>query len=344
MRAAVQAVLVPRRHPQPRRAGDARIDPRGRRAGIRAVPRVRRGVRQPGPGGRGCVVGDGEAETGPLAASWHSNKFSTPSRDGAVLPILHLNGYKIANPTVLARIPREELAALLRGLRPRPIFVEGDDPPTCTARWRRPRRGARRDPRDPARRAARRASDERPPWPMIVLRTPKGWTGPEAVDGKQVEGTWRAHQVPLAKCASNPATSAELEAGCGPTAPRSSSTSPDAARRRAGAGARGRAADERQPARQRRPAAAGPAPARLPRLRGRGAVAGAGTSEATRVLGGFLRDVMKANPTTSASSAPTRPRPTGSARSRGHRPAGLAGRDPRRPTSTWRRTAGSWRS
>ena len=107
--AAVPAVLLPGRHPQPRRARDAGLDPRGRRARLRAGPRLRRGVRQPRPA-RPCVVGDGEAETGPLAASWHSNKFLDPARDGAVLPILHLNGYKIANPTVLARIPETSCA------------------------------------------------------------------------------------------------------------------------------------------------------------------------------------------------------------------------------------------
>ena len=148
-----------------------------------------------------CVVGDGEAETGALAASWHSNKFLNPARDGAVLPILHLNGYKIANPTVLARISRQELTDLLRGYGYEPHFVEGDDPDvvhqslagtldTILARnSRHPERGAD---------ARRDGSRERPRWPMIVLRTPKGWTGPKFVDGKPVEGTWRAHQVPIA--------------------------------------------------------------------------------------------------------------------------------------------------
>jgi xylulose-5-phosphate/fructose-6-phosphate phosphoketolase len=146
-----------------------------------------------------CIVGDGEAETGALAASWHSNKFLNPARDGAVLPILHLNGFKIANPTVLARIGREELTELLRGYGYDPIFVEGDDPAlvhqalagtldAILARIRRIQNDAR---------TAGRAA-ERPRWPMIVFRTPKGWTGPKFVDGKPVEGTWRAHQVPIA--------------------------------------------------------------------------------------------------------------------------------------------------
>lgn len=147
-----------------------------------------------------CVVGDGEAETGPLAASWHSNKFLNPARDGVVLPILHLNGFKIANPTVLARIGRGELTDLLRGYGHDPHFVEGDDPlvvhqslaatlDTVLAKIRTIQREARSG--DASR------GGERPRWPMIVLRTPKGWTGPKFVDGKPVEGTWRAHQVPI---------------------------------------------------------------------------------------------------------------------------------------------------
>src|SRR5205807_3223696 len=158
-----------------------------------------------------AVVGDGEAETGPLATSWHSNKFLNPVRDGAVLPILHLNGYKINNPTVLSRIPREELASLFKGYGWTPHFVEGDDHQRmhqamaatledCVLEIRRIQEQAR------ASGAARRA-----PWPMIVLRTPKGWTGPKEVDGHKVEGFWRAHQVPLAGLRENPAHLAELE-------------------------------------------------------------------------------------------------------------------------------------
>jgi xylulose-5-phosphate/fructose-6-phosphate phosphoketolase len=158
-----------------------------------------------------CVVGDGEAETGPLAASWHSNKFLDPAVDGAVLPILHLNGYKIANPTVLARIPHAELESLLRGYGYRPITVAGDDPADVHQQLA----AALDDAFDvitAIQRAARGgATTERPVWPMIVLRTPKGWTGPQLVDGKQVEGTWRAHQVPLAETRDNPAHRAQLE-------------------------------------------------------------------------------------------------------------------------------------
>ena len=151
-----------------------------------------------------CVVGDGEAETGPLAASWHSNKFINPARDGAVLPILHLNGYKIANPTVLARIGDEELEHLFRGYGYQPFFVEGHEPEQmhlqmatvldqvfdCIASIQENARSGK-------------PSDTYPRWPMIVLRSPKGWTGPKEVDGKRVEGFWRSHQVPVANCREN---------------------------------------------------------------------------------------------------------------------------------------------
>ncbi|WP_327173927.1 phosphoketolase family protein [Streptomyces sp. NBC_01335] len=159
-----------------------------------------------------CVIGDGEAETGPLAASWHSNKFLDPVHDGAVLPILHLNGYKIANPTVLARLPEDELDQLLRGYGHDPIHVSGDDPAEVhralaaaldvaldrIGEYQRAARGGR--------------STGRPRWPMIVLRTPKGWTGPEEVDGLPVEGTWRAHQVPLSGVRDNRDHLRQLEA------------------------------------------------------------------------------------------------------------------------------------
>jgi xylulose-5-phosphate/fructose-6-phosphate phosphoketolase len=142
-----------------------------------------------------CVIGDGEAETGALAASWHSNKFLNPKGDGAVLPILHLNGYKIANPTVLARIPEGELQALLEGYGFKPFFVSGDDP----AKMHELMAGTMDTVVDEIagiQAAAREGgSIARPRWPMIVLRTPKGWTGPKTVDGVQVEGTFRAHQV-----------------------------------------------------------------------------------------------------------------------------------------------------
>jgi xylulose-5-phosphate/fructose-6-phosphate phosphoketolase len=151
-----------------------------------------------------CVVGDGEAETGPLAASWHSNKFLNPARDGAVLPVLHLNGYKIANPTVLARIPDDELAALFRGYGYAPRFVVGDDPADVHQQLATTLDETLSD--IAAIQAAVRsegAPRERPRWPMIVLRTPKGWTCPREVDGVQVEGTFRAHQVPLAETRTN---------------------------------------------------------------------------------------------------------------------------------------------
>ena len=155
------------------------------------------------------VVGDGEAETGPLATSWHSNKFLNPIHDGAVLPILHLNGYKIANPTILARIAHEELDMLMRGYGWTPYYVEGDDPTTmhykmaevlehCILEIRAIQEKARSKPVDDF------TEPERPRWPMIVLRSPKGWTGPKVVDGHQVEGTWRAHQIPLTDPANKP--------------------------------------------------------------------------------------------------------------------------------------------
>ena len=150
-----------------------------------------------------CVIGDGEAETGPLATSWHCGKFINPARDGAVLPVLHLNQYKIANPTLLARIPEDELLNLLRGYGYAPHVVSGDDPAsvhqamaaalqTCVSRIAE------------IHRAARTQGDEsRPAWPMIVMRTLKGWTCPPIVDGQQVEGTFRAHQVPLPEARTN---------------------------------------------------------------------------------------------------------------------------------------------
>src|ERR1700733_8045112 len=150
------------------------------------------------------VVGDGEAETGPLATSWHSNKFLDPLRDGAVLPVLHLNGYKINNPTVLARIPRDELEALFRGYGYAPCFVEGSDIDSmhqamaatlehCVTEIRRIQTAARAT-----------GGAERPRWPMVILRSPKGWTCPKEIDGHRVEGFWRAHQVPIADIRRDP--------------------------------------------------------------------------------------------------------------------------------------------
>jgi len=144
-----------------------------------------------------CVVGDGEAETGPLATSWHSNKFLNPVHDGAVLPILHLNGYKIASPTVLARIPHDELEALFRGYGYTPHFVEGDDPDTMHELMATTLDEVTADIRRIQDEARTHGFKTRPSWPMIILRTPKGWTGPKEVDGKLTEGTWRSHQVPM---------------------------------------------------------------------------------------------------------------------------------------------------
>ncbi len=144
-----------------------------------------------------CVIGDGEAETGPLAAAWHSNKFLNPAEDGAVLPILHLNGYKIDNPTVLARIGRDELASLLTGYGHRPYFVEGSEPRAMHEAMAATLDEAIAEIRSIQRDARQNGAVGRPRWPMIVLRTPKGWTGPKEVDGEPVEGTWRAHQVPM---------------------------------------------------------------------------------------------------------------------------------------------------
>ena len=150
------------------------------------------------------VVGDGEAETGPLATSWHSNKFLNPVRDGAVLPILHLNGYKIANPTLLARISPEELEDLFKGYGWTPYVVEGDDPETMHDEMAATLDVCIRQIQSIQREARRTGNPARPRWPMIILRTPKGWTGPRHVDGHQIEGSWRAHQVPVLDVQSNP--------------------------------------------------------------------------------------------------------------------------------------------
>ncbi len=151
-----------------------------------------------------CVIGDGEAETGPLATSWHSNKFLNPVQDGAVLPILHLNGYKIAGPTVLARISHDELEALFRGYGYTPYFVEGDDPMRMHAQMAATLDRIVADLQAIRRSASAEGFTQRPRWPMLVLRTPKGWTGPRTVDGQAVEGTFRAHQVPVADFAARP--------------------------------------------------------------------------------------------------------------------------------------------
>ena len=244
-----------------------------------------------------CVVGDGEAETGPLAASWHSAEFLNPARDGAVLPILHLNGYKIANPTVLARMPQDQLDALLRGYGHLPYHVEGDEPGQLHQRMATVLDQVADDIAAIQHRARVEGVRERPTWPMIVLRTPKGWTGPSEVDGVPVEGTWRSHQVPLADVRDDPLGRAELERWMRsyrpeelfddqgrpvplvlrhtPTGPRRMSANP---RSNGGVVLR---------------------PLRLPEFR-EYAVAvptpGHASSEATRVVGAYLRDVIRLNP------------------------------------------------
>jgi len=247
-----------------------------------------------------CVVGDGEAETGPLATSWHGNKFLNPRTDGAVLPVLHLNGYKIANPTVLARIPEEELVSLLEGYGWRPLIVAGDEPEAVHQAMA----GALDQALDEIARIQREAREDgaqplRPAWPMLVLRTPKGWTGPKEVDGLPVEGTWRSHQVPVTDVRENPDHLRLLEEWLrsyrpeelfdeqGRLAPELAELPPKGERRMSA-----------------NPHANGGELLRdlvLPDFRAYAVeVAEPGTtfSEATRVLGGFLRDVIARNATT----------------------------------------------
>jgi xylulose-5-phosphate/fructose-6-phosphate phosphoketolase len=239
-----------------------------------------------------CVIGDGEAETGPLATSWHSNKFLNPVGDGAVLPILHLNGYKIANPTILARIGDDELDALLRGYGYRPYLVQGDQP-EAVHQLLAATLDRVFDEIGEIQTAARDGGvQERPAWPMIVLRTPKGWTGPKVVDGLPVEGTWRAHQVPLTAARDDAAHLALLEKWMksyraeelfdanGAPRPEIVHWLPRDDLRMSG-----------------NPHTNGgriPRDLELPDYRGYGVKAGE-TAEATRVLGGWLRDVMTAN-------------------------------------------------
>ena len=216
-----------------------------------------------------CVVGDGEAETGPLAASWHSNKFLNPSRDGAVLPILHLNGYKIASATVLARIGQDELEALMRGYGYEPLLVSTEDP-LAVHDLLSDTLDRALDQISEIQSAARAGRGQgRPRWPMIVLRTPKGWTGPKTVDGLPAEGSFRSHQVPLANVRDDPAHLAQLEQWLRSYRPEELFDRGGRTTRRVGsAAAAGHTPDERQPARQRRVAADRAGDARLPRLRG----------------------------------------------------------------------------
>jgi xylulose-5-phosphate/fructose-6-phosphate phosphoketolase len=243
-----------------------------------------------------CVVGDGEAETGPLAASWHSNKFVNPAHDGAVLPVLHLNGYKIANPTVLARIPEDELRALMEGYGHAPRFVTGDDPEQVHQALAAELDGALDEIAAIQSAARSGGAGERPRWPMIVLRTPKGWTGPKEVDGLPAEGTFRSHQVPLAKFDENPEHLRQLEEWLRSYRPEELFDSNGALvselRALAPAGERRMGAN---------PVANGGAllrDLRLPDFRDYAVEVeqpAQGSSEAMRVLGGFLRDVTKLN-------------------------------------------------
>jgi xylulose-5-phosphate/fructose-6-phosphate phosphoketolase len=246
-----------------------------------------------------CVVGDGEAETGPLAASWHSNKFLSPRTDGAVLPILHLNGYKIANPTVLARIPDEELLELFRGYGWDPVIVQGSDPEQVHQDFAATLDVALERIRHAQEEARTGGEPERPAWPMIVLRTPKGWTGPKEVDGKPTEGSWRSHQVPMTDVRDNPAHLALLEDWLrsyrpdelfdqdGRLVPELAALPPAGARRMSA-----------------NPHANGGLVLRdlvLPDFRDYAVEVekpGTAASEATRVLGRFLRDVIERNPET----------------------------------------------
>src|SRR5947209_62577 len=243
-----------------------------------------------------CVIGDGEAETGPLAASWHSNKFLNPAHDGAVLPILHLNGYKIANPTVLARLSREELTNLLVGYGHKPYFVEGDDPETMHQLMAATLDKVIAEIQAIQKDAGENGFTARPQYPMIVLRTPKGWTGPKFVDGLPAENSFRSHQVPLDKLAKNPEHLRQLEEWMRSYKPEElfkedgklreelAELAPQGARRM-GANPHANGGlllkDLRMPD-FRDYAVKVPKP-------------GAVVAEATRVMGGFLRDVIKAN-------------------------------------------------
>ena len=222
-----------------------------------------------------CVVGDGEAETGPLATGWHSNKFLDAARDGAVLPILHLNGYKIASPTVLARIPDRELVSLLEGYGYTVHEVAGDDPEKVHQQMAATFDRVVEEIGDIQRRAREDGDLTRPRWPMIVLKTPKGWTGPKMVDGVQVEGTFRAHQVPITNARGQPGAPAPAR-GVDAELPAAGAVrrGREAGRGTGRAGAEQLPADGREPARQRRPAAPRSRSAGLPRLRGRGGQAG----------------------------------------------------------------------
>ncbi|MBO0846311.1 MAG: phosphoketolase family protein [Nocardioides sp.] len=243
-----------------------------------------------------AIVGDGEAETGPLAASWHSTKFVNPARDGAVLPILHLNGYKIANPTILARIPEQELERLLRGYGHTPYFVAGDEPEAMHQAFAATLDHALDQIRDIQDRARSGELAERPSWPMIVLKSPKGWTGPKDVDGKRIEGSWRSHQVPFADARQDDGHRAVLEDWLRSYRPEELFDE---------SGAPVTEIRELHPVGERRMSANPHANGgvlrvdlRLPDFRAYGVPVtepGSGAVESTRVMGTFLRDVMAQN-------------------------------------------------
>jgi xylulose-5-phosphate/fructose-6-phosphate phosphoketolase len=245
-----------------------------------------------------CIVGDGEAETGPLATSWHSNKFLNPSTDGAVLPILHLNGYKIANPTVLARIGDDELTRLLEGYGHTVHWVSGDDPEVMHRSMASTMDRVVEEIGAIQRAAREQKVTDRPRWPMVVLRTPKGWTGPREVDGLAIEGTWRSHQLPLGMVRTNPQHLAQLESwmrSYGPEELFDGNGGPVTAMTTlAPKGARRMSANPHANGGQLRQDLT------LPDFRAYAVeVSQPGTtfSEATRVLGEYLRDVIRANPT-----------------------------------------------
>jgi xylulose-5-phosphate/fructose-6-phosphate phosphoketolase len=212
-----------------------------------------------------CVVGDGEAETGPMATSWHSNKFLNPARDGAVLPILHLNGYKIANPCFLARIPQDELQSLFQGYGYAPHFVEGDEPEKVHQQLAAGFDGVVEDIKRIQLDARTNGVTKRPAWPMIVLRTPKGWTCPKEIDGKKCEGYWRAHQVPMGDM-DTPEHVRILEHWMKSYKPEELFDAAGGLQPELAARAHGSSPHERQPARQRRTPTEGAQASRFPAL------------------------------------------------------------------------------
>ncbi|HEY2278486.1 MAG TPA: phosphoketolase family protein [Streptosporangiaceae bacterium] len=245
-----------------------------------------------------CVVGDGEAETGPLATGWHSNKFLNAAQDGAVLPILHLNGYKIANPTVLARIPDEELDALLTGYGYRVYRVAGDDPDLVHQQLAATLDTVADEIAAIQHRARADGDESRPRWPVIVLQTPKGWTGPKVVDGLPVEGTWRAHQVPLPEVRTNPEHLRQLEEWMRSYRPEElfgpdGTLIPDLA-------ALAPAGDRRMSANPHTNGGLLRRDLDLPDFRDYAVPVkeGTGATEGTKVLGSWLRDVIRRNPAT----------------------------------------------